>query len=89
MNLDAVTLQAGRDNSHTFRLCVTLDRDRLDTTSHRPRQLPVGRDEGVGLELCEGDVLGVVRRPPPEVFRDLPRVRFAGLYLQRSGSSAS
>ena len=61
MNLDAVTLQAGRDNSHTFRLCVTLDRDRLDTTSHRPRQLPVGRDEGVGLELCEGDVLGVYR----------------------------
>ena len=49
-----------------------LDRCDSHQVLHGMGELPVERDQGVGLELGQGDVLGVERVRPPELVGDLP-----------------
>src|SRR5579864_1828655 len=51
----------------------------LDKALHGPGQLPIGGDESVSLQLRQCHVLGVVRRLPPQLRSDLPRVRLQHL----------
>ncbi len=48
--------------------------DRCDSHQilHGMGELPIERDQSVGLELGQGDVLGVKRVRPPELVGDLP-----------------
>ena len=50
-----------------------VDRRRLDKARDCSRQFAVGRDEDVRLQLRQRHELGVIRRLPTQLIRDLPR----------------
>ena len=53
-------------------LAERIDRRRLDEVRDRPREIAIGRDEDVSLQLRQGHELGVVRRLPTQLIRDPP-----------------
>ena len=50
--------------------CAVTTRRCLDKPGDCPLQVAVGCDEGVRLELCQGDELGIVSRVPTELLCD-------------------
>ncbi len=59
---------------HGQRFHPATDRRRLDQARDRPRQIAVGGDEDVRLQLRQCHEFGVVRRRPPKAIRDPPRL---------------
>ena len=60
-------------------LAERVDRCRFDQPGDRPRQIHVGRDEGVRLQLRQRDELGVGRRLPPSWSATRQAVRWSTL----------
>ena len=54
---------------------------------HSLRELRVERDERVGLELGQGEVLGLERVGPPELVGDLPRDALKDAVSEQSNRS--
>ena len=65
-----------------------LDRCDSHQVLHGIGELPVERDQSVGLELGQGDVLGVKRVRPPELVSDLPCDVLEDAVLRAAGSAS-
>jgi hypothetical protein len=66
-----------------------LDRSNHDECRDRPGESLVERDEGVRLELRQGDVLGVERVGPTELVGDLPGNAPEDTVAERSNAQTS